>query len=205
VGNHNLAQVALKALADLIQVNVPSLGMVHVGHGDPEDRDGTPCAVLLPSRATFEPFMGEDEILDAATGAALFDVGCWNGTVELRVAAKNQTQREGLEQEILNLFMQRKRRGTVVVVTPQLNVNNFLTLHRAPVAFSLMGSSWEEEAVWEKKRYSYITLSFSYPALVAESAVPIETYHAAFSEDLTSVTPVFEASAVDESGNLTPQ
>jgi hypothetical protein len=204
-GNHNIARVALKALADYIVAYVPQLDMVHVGHADPEDLDGTPCASLIPSRTMFDAHLGVDEIEDAATGASLLDVGVWEGTVELRVSGKNQPQREQLETAITNLFMSRARRGTLVVTTPQLIVNNILTVYQAPVAFSLMGSNWEEEAVWEKKRYSYITLQFSYPALIAELADTIEAYHVAFTEDLTSVTPVYESLATDDAGTVTPQ
>lgn len=205
--DHSILREALKAFADHLADRIPALADAHVGHADPEDKDSTPCAVILPGRFTFEAHLGVDE-LAAGEGEdfALLDVGCWDGTLELRIAAKNQPQREVLEQKVTNLFMSAKRRGVLVLQTPPLVVNDQITLYAAPVAFSLMSSSWAEEMVWEKKRYSYITLAMSYPALIAETETgTIESYHSALTEDLVSASPVYEALATDEDGNLTPQ
>lgn len=203
--DHSILREGLKALADHIGARIPELGGAHVGHADPEDLDGTPCAVLLPGRFSFDAHLGVDELTDQTTSEALLDVGCWDGTVELRVSAKSQAQRERLETQLAGLFMSARRRGVLVVTTPTLTVNGKVTLHEAPVAFSIISSSWEEEMVWDKKRYSFLTLAMSYPALVVETEnYTIEEYHAALTEDLTSADPAYEALATDEDGNLTP-
>jgi hypothetical protein len=205
MGVHNILQVACKALADHITTNIPALDMVHVGAADAEDRDSTPCATLIPGRAQFVPSLGVDELDSGVPGVALADIGCFEGTVELSVSSKFAAQREEMEQRLINLFMRRNRRGVLVVQTPQLLVNDRLTLYRAPVAFSLLSSGWDDEMVWDKKRYTFVTLEVAFPCLVGEDAYTIEEYHAALSEDLTSLVPEYEAASVDEDGNVTPQ
>lgn len=205
MANDNLLRVTLKALADYIVANVDGLDMVHVGQAEPEDVDGTPCATLLPRGGfPFDPSLGLDEVTSGMDDVALTDVGCFEGNVEFQVSAKFPAQREELEGRILALFMTRKRRGVLVLKTPRLRVNDRVTLYEAPVAFSLLSHQWADEAAFDKKRYTYITLEVAYPALVAEDCPTIEAYHAALSEDLTSVDPVTESIAIDEDGNVTP-
>lgn len=203
----NITYVALKVLATHITTQIPALaGHVHVGAADPEDLQGKPCVVLTPQAMSFVPHLGVDEVSVQGSDTALLDVGEFEGTIEIQLTHKTQAQREELETRLLNLFLSKAHRGSLTLVTPNLNVGDIATLYQAPVSFDLLSSTWNDELVWEKKRMSFMVLTMHLPALIAESGVyTIEEYHTALTSDLVSVTPVVEDSIeTDEDGNIGP-
>jgi len=190
---------------------------VVVGQEDPDVGPDYPQIVILPQRLSFEPNSMPDELdledEGLAADQAVLDVGSWNGMLEIRVACKDKPQREAMQEAIAALFMAggvdpaSTRRGILVTTTPALTFGATVTTYEAPCAFSLMGGTWNEELVFDKKRYHFMQVDVCVPALVLwEGVYTIEEYHLALTHDMDSVNPILlDAISVDEDGVVTPE
>lgn len=189
---------------------------VTVGQEDPDAGPDYPQIVILPQRLTFEASLAVDELdltdEGLAANQAVVDVGAWTGNLEIRVTAKDKPQRETIQAAIQALFMAggtnpaSTKRGIIVTTTPALTFGATVTTYQAPCAFSIMGDQWNEELVFDKKRYTFMQVETSVPALVLwEGIYTIEEYHLALTHDMDSVNPVLvDATIIDEDGNMTP-
>lgn len=155
-----------------------------------------PSVQLMPKRFTFTA--AEDEELDASVSdRQLVTVGCFEGQVELRVAAVSRKEREDIQDLIWNALNQDEYRvGVLVAQTPAVKVAGTQFLYQALAVAVLPDSDgseeWREEMVFEASRYSYITLDVSYPALVNRQAYDVTSWQLAFTHDLDSDTPVLD-------------
>mgnify|MGYP001565042282 CR=1 FL=1 len=196
---------ACKALADHVAGEIPALaGKVRILHGEPEDDAAYPGLTILPRRFSFEPWQ-EDEVWTPLTSTEMVtEVGTFSGTVELRLLALSGPQREVNEERLTRLFLARAGAPGVLVLTlAALEIDETATLYSAPVAFTLEDGEWHEERVWDKRRYTYMTVGLTLPALVRTTAPLIDLPILAINHDLASDVPV-EQVEVTVNGGIIP-
>lgn len=205
----NLKRIASKTFATWLEGKVPELaGKIHTVAEGPTEAAGWPCAALVPSVVTFEPFPTGEVVWFQAPpladdGKAVMKVGEFTGSYELRIYAKNVAEREALEEKVLHALMAEPMRpGVVSLTTPTLTVNSLVTLYAAPVAFMLDQAEWNEEFAYENRRFSFIDLDVEFPALVVRDAYTITQLVVAINENLESDVPD-EQFQVNEDGTTT--
>jgi hypothetical protein len=208
----NLRRVAAKAVADALATAITATHAAAAancrdGDDDVEDTSSYPAIRIVTRTVEFNPWQEEslENVADAAlTARELARVGDFDGRMEIRLYETYETKREALEQAVLDVLMSREGSpGNYVVTTPALTVAGVVTLYQAPVSCFLDNAEWQEEFVFEKKRMSFLTLDFSYPALVLRSAPQINEIRVTLQTGLTANAPS-EVISVDETGDLDP-
>lgn len=203
---------ACQVLADHIAANIPAFagGKARAVHAEPEDDATYPSVVVMPRRFAFQSFQEDEVHAPAASTELVTEVGAFEGSVDLRLYALSAPQREEYEDKLTALFLQREGApGVLVLVCPavtiagQVSPPTELSTYDAPVAFALDESEWHEEKVFDKRRYTYLTLDVVLPALVRQSVYTIEEYVLAINHDLSSAAPD-EAVQITEDGELAP-
>lgn len=171
---------------------------------------GNVCFPNLVARAagsewTFVAF-NDDEMWSTDTTQTV-QVGDLSGTIELVLGATNPDQREVIEDAILSTFYRQTdqngfyRTGVLVVQLDPFLVDRQLNLLPVPIGYCLQQESWDEEMVFERKRYSHLTLAVDLPALVTRSNVyDIDTLILALSNDLAATLPTDEIIVLDDGG-----
>jgi hypothetical protein len=197
-------QAALEALAaDVAQVLDGDVHEVLVGEQDPEKQPCFPNVVVRAVGAfTFEPF--DDDEIETAGNHLVDHVGDFTGKVEIRIGARTPAEREAFGERVLHRFLsQQGRRGVLVLQLPGLEINGYTLATDVPVAFCLDQDGWNDEMVFDKKRYQYLELAVDLPALVNRFPVyDINQLVTAFTEDLTSEDPTTEQVEVTDTGAL---
>ncbi len=92
----------------------------------------------------------------------------------------------------------------LVVQLDAFTVGGSVNLAVVPVAYVLGDETWTEESVFERKRFSSMTLDVDVPVLVTRTGISdIDTLVAALTHDLASDTPDEQVSITD-TGTLEP-
>lgn len=203
---------ACSVLAAYIAAHIPAFagGKARAAHAEPEDDATYPSVVVMPRKFVFQPFQ-EDEVWSPADSTErVVEVGALEGRVELRLYALSGPQRDEYEDKLTALFLERDNTPGVLVVTcPAVTIAGSISpptevsTYDAPVAFTLDDVEWEEEKVWDKRRYSYLTLGLNLPALLLQRVYTIEEYVLAINNDLTSDVPDEEVQ-ITEDGEVSP-
>jgi hypothetical protein len=196
-------------LADYITAQIPSLAARAV-HAEPEDDATYPSAVVMPRRFVFQPFQEDEVWAPDDSMERVVEVGAFEGRVELRLYALSAPQREEYEDKLTALFLSRTDAPGVLVVTcpavtiaGQVSPPTEVSTYDAPVAFTLDDTEWEDEKVFDKRRYTYLTLGLNLPALLLQSVYTIEEYVLAINHDLASDIPDEEVQITEE-GDVSP-
>ncbi len=150
----------------------------------------------------FQPFE-EDEVWATDSAHATqpntqaVQVGDMSGQIELLLGATNEAFRERVEDRILNAFLAGQspegfaRPGVLVQQLDSFEVAGAASLADVPVGYMLQTETWQEEMVFEKKRFSSLMLDVDMPALVIRTdAYDIDSLILAITDDLTSETIV---------------
>lgn len=197
----NIKRAVCNAVANYLAANVTGLaGKVTAGQVGPEQETQFPSATIEPSGFQFVP-EDPDEVLEETDGS-IQTVGEFQGLAELKLYATTRVMREEYEQRITDLFLsQQDSPGTLYVDTETLTVSNVATLYSAQIKVRMESEDWEEEYTFENRRYSFIDLSFAYPALVRRAAVDIDSLQLALA-GLTG-NPV-ETIEIQEDGTIEP-
>jgi hypothetical protein len=200
-----IKRAALDAIAAAFQAQLGSVPVKAIQAAYEKDMVH-PSVQLLPKRFVFTAFQDE-EVDDSVSDKNLVVVGAFEGQVELRVAALSKKEREDIQDQVWNALNQDEYRiGVLLAQTPAVKVAGTQFLYAATVSCVLPDSDgteeWREEAVFESSRYSYVTLDFSYPALVSRAGVyTIDHLRVAFTEDLTSDNPaISEEREINQDG-----
>ena len=138
------------------------------------------------------------------------EVGAFEGAVDLRLYALSGPQRDEYEDKLTALFLERDDSPGVLVVTcPAVTIAGSVSpptevsTYDAPVAFTLDDTEWNEEKVFDKRHYTYLTLGLNLPALLLQHVYTIEEYVLAINHDLASDVPD-EQVQITEDGDLEP-
>lgn len=175
---------------------VISAGNVLIGDAGTEHDAPFPHLVVRPAGPTweFEPF--DDDEMWTTPSTQTVQVGDIGGHIELVLGFTNQVQREQVEQLVLESFFGQtdqngfSRRGVLVVQLDQFLVSDALNLAAVPVAYLLDTETWDEEQVFERKRFSSLAINVDLPALVTRTGVyDMTTLVAALTNDLASNVP----------------
>ncbi len=204
----NIKMAACQAIARRIGEAIPELLETSKASWDDQEEIAVfPSVRVLPRRMEFVPFQ-EDEIDDEdapdLANTMLAQVGEFEGDVEIRLHFDNRSQRSRLEDQVLDLFMETEGAvGTLPVETTPIVIKGRQTLYPAPVGCSLDTAEWQEELVFDKKRFSYITTIINFPALIARDATVIDSLRLAIQYDLTA-TVADEVKEIQEDGTMLP-
>lgn len=156
-----------------------------------QDPDRLACPVTLVIHAigtfTFQPF-DADELQTSEADSVQVHVGDFSGKVQLTLGSRSVPERTALGGRILNEFLKTPGKpGVLVVQLTGFDVGGVTFANNLPVGFVLGDDAWEEEMVFERKRYENIEVDVDFPALVTwEDTYDINQLVAAFTEDLTS-------------------
>lgn len=139
-------------------------------------------------------------------------VGDLSGQIEIILGATNEPFRERMEDRILHALLKETsqegfgRPGVLVLQLDNFTVGGIANMADVPVGYVLQTETWQEEMVFEKKRYSTLTLDIDMPALVVRQGMyDIDELVLAITDDLTSTDPALSdiQVAVSEDGDLT--
>ena len=210
----------LDRLKEVIEGEIKELrGRICAGPATREHRLKFPSLSLVPTRFSFLPDQADEKDhvrgVDRSFGprTAVFNVGLWQGTVELRLGAKNPRKRYELEYKLEQIFLGNVdgtapdafdragelwlRPGVMLVDVPECD--------NARCAFELEDDTWENEKVFANEWYSVMRITANIPALVRAKGIPtIETLDLSLTQDLDTVvnTPT-EADALSDIETVT--
>lgn len=206
-----IKRACLEALASALRTALPPSVDVAAVAADYEEKTTFPSVRILPGRFTFDSSQ-EQEVDDAQADKLFVQVGEFVGNVEVRVCAKSRAQRENVEDVVLNWFLSPEwTPGTRTVLLPSgVLVGGWATTYQAPCTFELNEEEWREEAVFSDKRFSFVELDATFPALaVRTQTYTIQDLRLVMEADVNldlSASPIVsaeEALAIDEFGNTT--
>lgn len=152
---------------------------------------------------------GEDQVWSTATTQTV-QVGDLSGKIEINLGATTRQARAKIEDKILSAFYGNvddnaaHRGGVLVLQMDQFLVGGVANLAQLPIGYVLGDDTWDEEMVFERKRFSSMVVEVDLPCLVTRTPVyDINTLALAITKDLESTDPVLdETVAVDEDGDL---
>lgn len=205
-----IKRACLDALADALRAALPPTVDVDVCAADWEEPTKFPAVRVLPGRFSLDTSQ-EEEVDDTQADKLFVQVGEFVGSVEVRVSARNRTQRENVEDYVLNWLLSPEwTPGTRTVLVSGVVVGGIATTYAAPCTFELTDEEWREEMAFSDKRFSFVDLQTTFPAL----AMRTQTYtiqdlrlvmEADINLDLSAPANVSaeEALKIDEFGNVT--
>lgn len=203
-------EVLAEYLRPLVAPEIPSAHVIVEDAGTEREACWPNLVVRQLGSFEFEPF--EDDELWVTADTQAVQVGDMRGQIEVVLGATAQAQREELEERILNAFLSshdsagHPRRGVVVQQLDSFKVGQYAGLAAVPVGYVLGTEAWQEEMVFDRKRFASLVLDVDVPAIVVRDGVyDIQTLVVAITDDLTSDTPTPDYQvAVEEDGDLTP-
>jgi hypothetical protein len=194
-----LRQVVVTAAAGLVDPQ-----HVFAEDAEPDVRACYPnVAIDTQGSFTFDPF-DADEVDASAPTTVTVHVGDFVGQVRIRVGSESKTERRKIGEAILQVFLNTPgKSGVLVVQLTGLVVGGVTLAAQVPVAFRLGDTMWDEEMVFDRKRFQNLVLDVELPALVTwTDTYDINSMVLAFTEDLTSATPDTVQVAVTADGDL---
>lgn len=193
---------ALDTLKTLLESVTGLSGKVFVAAQGPEKIATYPSVVIIPQFINFSPDQAEDvwwAIVD--DGKSLQEVGSFEGLFEIQLYCNSAPQREEFEERIFQKFLSTPGApGTLFSTTPNLTVNGLVTLYPAPIFYRLDSEEWREEFAYESRRFSFLDVLVSFPALTVRDAYTINSLRVAITENLEGETPR-EVYEVQEDGS----
>jgi hypothetical protein len=195
----NLKYEAAKALKTHLVTAAPSVsGRVHEERRSPNRQTQRP--ELVVEVGSFRPIFREpEEVYDPGAGQnyVLYDVGAFEGTITVRVAAKYAAKREAIEQEVLDAFFADvERPGVLLLEVSNLTIQGFSIPYTATIPYVLESEDWRNEMIFANERDALLDVNVRVPILVRQDAYRMETLAFALTKD-TTTDPV-----TDQSGNL---
>jgi hypothetical protein len=185
---------ALARLVAALEAACPKLAGRITAEADRDEKMAWPkCGVRLV-RAPFKAYDSRKVV--RIGGDTVFEVGHFEPLVQLRLGAPTHRQRVDLGEELLGAFL-----GTGF--RPGILVTPLPDCHDTVAAWELDDEGWNDEAAFDKKWWSVMTVQGWIPALVRVATFTVEELRLAFTEDMTSTTPPasqVETVSVNEDG-----
>lgn len=171
---------------------------------DGEEQARFPSVRVLPQKFSFMPWQ-ERELVDTFPDDLVYQVGTFEGTVELRASGRSPEERELVQDAVTDAFFQRPGApGVVIAYLPPLPVSRQAVMYSAPVAFELSDEDWREELVFAKRRYAFLTLDAQYPALVDRKVPTIKELVLAWDFSIEEPPVIDHEVLVNSDGSTTP-
>lgn len=200
-------KAALDALASVIRDATDGAFSDHAIHVEDAEPDVEACwpnlVINTMGSFSFEPF-DADDVEGVTSDTATVHVGDFTGRVRIRLGAKFKPERTKIGEAILQEFLKTPGKpGVLVVQLTGLKIGPVTLSASIPVAFRLDTTEWEEEMVFERKRFQDLAVDVEIPALVTwERTYDINNLVVAFTEDMTSDDPAYTQVAVTDTGTL---
>ena len=181
-------QAAIVALADHFKgVFGPEMPDIYANAVDPDKGDCFPSLVISSiGPFSFEPF--DPDELDTTPSTVTIHLGYWTGKFQLQLGAKSAKLRAELGDRILTEFYKSPgRSGVLVLQLTGFEVGGIPFAPQLPIGYQLGQDSWEDEMVFERKRYENLDVEVEIPALVTwNNTYDINTLVLSFTNDLTT-------------------
>jgi hypothetical protein len=205
----NLRKEAAKALGTMLVAAVPGLNnKFTVATAEPEVDAAYAGLVVVLGKYRFEPNQDE-EAFSVSDTRELFQVGVGRGDTELRVYAKTPFERAKLEADVEQALLQRTGSpGVTIVSIPNVEIGGLQTTYTASAAYVLEDLEWNEELAFDRRRYSFMTLSTEIEVLVLRSVTRMTDLRIGLTEDMEGDLPLpadeIEVVAVNSDGSVSP-
>jgi len=140
-------------------------------------------------------------------GLQMTQLGRFEGRVQIRLGAASDPERESLEDAVLGVFLAPEDSpGVVKLTTAAVDVGAQLSVMPAKCVYELTDDDWRDERVFEKKRFVFVNLRLTYPALVMRSGVyTLQHLYVRLSQDLgnTAGAAPFDQDEIHADGSVT--
>jgi hypothetical protein len=202
---------SIEAFAAAIATAIPALaGKITVHQEVPATIEKYPnLAIILSSAMAFEP---AQQLMHADLGnnTVVYNVGAFEGPIQLRIVATSRKERYALGAAIENWMLSREGSPGVQVVKV-IDVDNPSTLSWV-AAFEMDSELWDDSAAMTREYEAVATLNAVLPALVTRTPVyTIETLvlgvTSNFSTSFTPSTfgpPDVELVTINQDGTISP-
>jgi hypothetical protein len=166
-------------LAAACERMAPALaGKCFAAYSDEEVTKTAPSLRVLPRRLRFVPLQPVEKGRIEGSDDVVYQVGEWQGEVELQLAANHTREREEIEESIAALWQLDVDRAGVLVLplpsAPAVSASGpIATSYSSIVSFFLDSDEWQEERVFTKKRDSLLVVDVEAPALAIAQSVPL--------------------------------
>ena len=201
---------SLSGFAAALATAVPALaGKITIQQEVPATLETYPnLAIILPSRLPFEPLQ-QELVADLGGNVVLYNVGAFEGPLQLRLVATSRKERATLEDAIQNWMLSREGSPGVQVVRV-IDVDNPAMTWVA--AFEMDDEMWDDSAAMTREYESIATLNVVLPALVTRSPVyDLNTLILGLTSDFSTVftpstfgPPGVELVSINQDGTITP-
>lgn len=183
---------AFRRLVAALEAACPPLKEQISFEAERDERMAWPKCGIRLAKATFK---AEQRVMHKLlSGEAVYDVGAFECLVQLRLGAPTNRQRIDLGEQLLGAFLGNgSRPGVLVTRIPEV--------YDAVCAWELDDEGWSDEAAFDNKRWSTLTLTGWIPALVKVRTYTITDLRLAFAEELP--TAAVETVRVNEDGSTT--
>ena len=165
---------ALKTLGAIIEAAIPELrDHVEIVQVPPEQKLTFPSLAIVGTKFRYVPFQ-EDVAVDADGAAVKPDestlvvsLGCWETTVQLRLACATLADRYALQESLFELWMQREGAPGVLCTT----VTACPALGSILAAWTLDDSDWTDDMAFSSQHWAVLEVSGVIPVLVTRRGV----------------------------------
>jgi hypothetical protein len=202
---------SIAAFAAAIAIAVPELyGKITVHQEVPATIEVFPnLAIVIAGRLAFDPAQ-EDVFADLGNNVVVFNVGAFEGPIQLRLTAATIRERSVLCEKIEQWMLSREGSPGIQVVQV-IDVDNPTTLSWV-AAFEMDDEMWDDSGALMRTYESISTINVVLPALVTRSPVyTIETLILGTTGDfLTQFTPDtfgppdVELVVINQDGSISP-
>ena len=165
---------ALNALKATIEAAVSELrGHVEIVQVPPDQHLTFPALAIVGTKFRYVPFQ-EDEARDDNGNAILPDatslvvnLGCWETTVQLRLATTTLAERYALQETLTELFLQREGAPGILCTT----VTACPALGHILASWALNDGEWEDDKAFSSQHWAVLDVDGTIPVLVTRRGV----------------------------------
>lgn len=211
----SIRREAINALArQLASYSGLPIEQVFSVHADQEKNIKFPSIAIVAGRWSYEWFSDDelatdDDIGEEIEDAQLVSIGTLTGIFEVRIYEQTAGKRELLEEKVIRAFMDNELAPGVLTATcTDLEVSGQAIDYEADASFVLGDTSWSEERVFERARYSFLDVTCEVPIMVLREGIyTILELQLQLTKDLDTDNddPVIDDSVIINSdGSVTP-
>lgn len=172
---------ALSTFASRMEDEVPELrGRINPGPCEATKMRQWPHLSIWPVSWGFHPDADGQVHCDLGRTRAVFNVGRFEGTVQLRLGARTHKRRMDLEDKVTQAFLKTPQHpGIIIIDVPDC--------HDAVVCWELGDADWRNEAAFSKQWFSILAVTVQIPALVTRDGVyTMDDLRVTLTEDVDS-------------------
>ena len=171
---------ALKSLKDVIAAGIPELRVTAKGRDPiaivqvpPEQKLVFPSLALVGTKFRYVPFQeaeatdADGDTIEPDAQSLVVSLGCWETTVQLRLACATLADRYALEESLTELWMQREGAPGVLCTT----VTSCPLLGNILASWTLDDSDWADDMAFSSQHWAVAEVSGVIPVLVTRRGV----------------------------------